>query len=252
MKMIKKLLCITIAVLLCFSLIGCNAIDKMRDAQIHFNEKSELIYNDTAYKLLPACEAFAPDITLNKNLYIVDKEIPVLLSELYGDAAYLSKDEKFIQSSNSHYINEYYARADIYDEIANRINAGNYFEGYCYAYSYYDEDDEIPSYKTKYEFLSDEIKTAIDYLLSSEPEEDVDISLLYQFEVISLFACSKDYMFKEYATTIYKTESFIYLATNKISDKVYKVPREYMTVFENLINNYEMQLESLKNYPMWD
>ncbi len=241
MKLIKKLLCITITVLLCFSLIGCNVIDKMRDAQIHFNEKSELIYNDTAYKLLPACEAFSPNFTLNKNLYIVDKEIPVLLSEIYGNAAYLSKDEKFIQSANAHYINEYYARADIYDEIAQRINSGNYFDGFCFYFDYFDENDEIPSYKQDYKIISEEAEKAIkDIITSGIPDEEIDIDLMYQFEVTALFACSNDLLFKDYAATIYKTEKFIYIAADTGLEKaqVFKVGDENFEAINDLIDSY--------------
>lgn len=244
MKLIKKLLCLTYAVLLCFSLIGCNLIDEMRDAQIHFNEKANIIYNGCEYKLLPACEAFTPNITLNKNLYITDADLPVLLSELYGKRAYLSDDKKFIQTTDEYYTNEYYASTDVYENIATRINAGNYFDGYCFYYNYYDENDDIPSYKQKHQFLTDGIQLAIDQVIAGDELKDIDVSLLYQFEVMSIYAASKDLLFKKYAFSIYKTENFIYLADIMNDDRVYKVSDEYTEVFESLINEYNLKYQS--------
>ncbi len=244
MKYIKKILCLTLAVLLCFSLIGCNAIDKMRDAQIHFNDKGNLEYDGKEYKQLPACDAFSPDITYSTNLYITDKDVPVLLSEQFGGRAYLTKDELFINShsySTEDGNSAFFARTDIYNSIASRINAGDYFEGFCFYYQYWNEDGDIGFFDQKEKIISEESEKAVKEIITNgTPDEEIDIDLLTQFTVTDLYACSNDLLFSEYSATIYKTEKFIYITafTGLNKELVFKVSEEYYDAINEIIESY--------------
>ncbi len=236
MKTFKKILCIALSVLLCSSLIGCNFIDEMRLSQIYFNEKSNLVYDDKEYILLPYCEAFTPDFSKGKNLYITEKDVPVLLSETLGEYAELSSDKLYISTSDNYNTDEFYARSDVYEKIADRINKGNYFDGYLYGYSYFDV--EANEFKYVKKFISSEMQVTMDTILSGEEITDIDIDLLYQFEVMSIYAGSKDFLFSQYAFTIYKTEKYIYLVND--NERVYIVPEDKVIPFEQLIKEYEL------------
>lgn len=241
MKAFKKILCLTLVVLFCFSLIGCDAIDEMRQRQIHFNEKANLVYEDKEFMLLPYCEAFNPDFSDGTFLSITEKDVPVLLADMYGTPAELSKDKKFISASDKFGATECYARADIYEEILARINNGDYFDGYCYNYSYMDEEYE---YKTGYKFISDKAQLVIDQVIAGTPLEDADISLMYEFSVLDLWYTSKDGLFQQYALTIFKTDSYVYIGSDE-SQEVFKVPEDCVLEIEKLITEYQTLIESL-------
>lgn len=237
MKKLKSLLSIFVTVILCFSLTGCNYIDEMREAQIHYDNEGDLVYNNTKYIILPPCEDFSPEHNYDKTLYITEPDLPVLLNDILGDAAYLTLNNQFIYSTGDN--SSYYARIDIYESIITRIESGNYFEKYCYNNSYYDVDtDEYVSEKIR---ISDEISDAIDYIFIGEPLEEVDPSLLYQYEVMDIYAMSEDELFNTYFATIYKTEKYIYIAD--YNDNAFIIPNEYAEIFIELINEAESLFE---------
>lgn len=244
MKHIKKLLALALAISLCFSLIGCNAIDEMRKAQIHFNDAGNLVYEDKEYKLLPPCDAFSPDITYSTNLYITEEDVPVLLSEQFGGRGYLTEDKLYISShsySSSDGTMAYFARSDIYDSIASRIEAGNYFEGFFFYYSFWDESDEIGYYNQKEKIISEEAENAVkEVITTTAPEESIDIDLLSQYAVTDLYACSNDLLFNEYSATIYKTEKFIYISafTGLNRELVFKVGEKHYDAIMEIIDSY--------------
>ena len=117
MKNFKKIICLVLTILICFSLSGCKVIDRMRNSQIHYNKNQNLVYNNKVYKLLPDCEAFAPNMENREFLYVTDKDVPVLLSRIIGNEANITEDKKFITFEDKNYIPQYYAREDLYDDI---------------------------------------------------------------------------------------------------------------------------------------
>lgn len=238
MKSIKKILCLVLTLLLCFSLISCNRIDEMREMQVHFNDNKNIVYDGHEYMLLPECEAFNPKTNFDKYVFLTEKDVPVLLSEMFGSIGYVSEDNNFITMGGIKYTNQHYARAGVYDKIVARINNGNYFDGYGFYYAYVDGAEEIPSHRSKFEFISNEVKEVIDIIMSGQPEEDIDISLLYQFENFTLFASSDDLMFNEDVLTIYKTESHIYLLDDNKVSNIYKVPKEHYDAINSIIERH--------------
>ncbi|MBQ3546952.1 MAG: hypothetical protein IJA44_00560 [Clostridia bacterium] len=252
MKHIKKLLCLALTVLLCISLIGCNAIDEMREAQIHFNDNGNLEYDGKEYKQLPPCDAFSPNISYNKTLYITEKDLPVLLSEQFGGRASLTEDELYINAhtySSSDGTTAFFARTDIYDSIASRIEAGNYFEGFFFYYNYWVENDKIGYYNQKEKIISEEAEKAVrEVITTTAPDESIDIDLLSQFAVTDLYACSNDLLFDEYSATIYKTEKFIYITafTGLNKELVFKVGEKHYDAIMEIIDSYN-SLDAINN-----
>ena len=242
MKKLKSLLCIFIIVMLCFSLTGCNYIDEMREAQIHYDNEGNLVYNNKKYIILPQCEDFSPQRTYDKTLYITEPDLPVLLNGFLGDDAYLTLNNQFIFSTGDN--TSYYARIDIYESIITRIESGNYFDKYCYNNSYYDVDTN--EYVSKKIRISDEISDAIDYIITGEPLEEVDPSLLYKYQIMDIYAMSEDELFNTHFATIYKTEKCIYIAD--YNDNAYIVPNEYNEIFTELIDEKLSQKSQYKLY----
>lgn len=253
MKHIKKILCLSLAVLLCFSLIGCNAIDNKRKVQIHYNEEENLVYDGKEYKLLPECSAFSPDMTHTQNLFLTEEDLPVLLSEIFGISAYLTKDKLFISTDAFTYSDSkfaIYARSDIFDSIAARIKSGDYFDGFCFCYSYWDENG---NYNETYKIISEEAEKAVKEIISTgTPDEEIDIDLLYTYEVTDLRACSNDLLFNEYSATIYKTEKYIYITafTGLNKEQVFKVSEEYYDAINEIVESYYSFKELYDNYSL--
>ena len=238
MKNFKKILCVVLTVLICFSLSGCNFIDDMRDAQIHYNDDGNLVYDEKEYILLPDCSAFSPGVGTVNYLYITETDVPVLLSTFIGNEATITEDKLFISIKHEDYTSTHFAREDVFDKIVNRINSGNYFDGYCFYYQYYDKNYE---WQEKYTIINDKQKEAIEGTISLAYPEDVDVDLMYPYHKMDLYLCSKDLYFKEFTVSIFKTDSKLYVSYDYGEDgtKVYIVPDEYIDTINGLIEIYE-------------
>ncbi len=243
MKNLKKIICLVLTVLICFSLSGCNVIDRMRNSQIHYNKNQNLVYKNKVYKLLPDCEAFAPNMENREFLYVTDKDVPVLLSRIIGNEANITEDKKFITFEDKNYIPQYYAREDLYDDIATRINSKDYFDGYSFCHEYCDKDY---NWYSKHVMISEEAKNALDKIISSSKPEDVDIELMYPYHIMELYSSSKDFYFIKYFASIYKTKENIYIGCEYSEDntKVYKVGDKYVDAIQKLIDQYQTLQEN--------
>ena len=175
MKTFKKLICLYLCFAICFSLCSCNFLDKMRECQAFWGENDTVTYNKKTYKKLSQSEFFDPEIDTEKYIYVTEKDVPVMLSEGFGDSGEISKDNLIISLDgnryveyDSHYYTNYYAREDVFESLEKRINSFDYFDGYAFQYTDYEYDNPL-EYKiaeTKYKMISNDVTKDLDFLFN--------------------------------------------------------------------------------------
>ena len=257
MKTFKKLICLCLCFAICFSLCSCNFLDEMREKQAFWGENGTIIYDGKTYKKLNQCEYFDPEINTEKYLRITEKNVPVMLSESFGDSAEISKDHLIISLDsnnydeyNGYYYNDYYAREDVYESIEKRINSLDYFDGYAFQYTDY-EYDNLLEYKiaeTKYKMISNDVTKDLDFLFNFGGEFYVDREYFKEYFLTDIYKVSKDLNFKKNCGSLYKTPQGIYISPySQNSDKKYiQISVFYQDMFEEIIKEFEKLDENSK------
>lgn len=257
MKTFKKLICLYLCFAICFSLCSCNFLDKMRECQAFWGENGTIIYDGKTYKKLSQCEYFDPEINTEKYLRITEKNVPVMLSESFGDSAEIFKDNSIISLNknnydkyNGYYYNDYYAREDVYESIEKRINSLDYFDGYAFEYTVYEENERL-GYEiadTKWQMISSEANDTLDFLFEIGGGAYVDPSYVEEYYLMDIYQVSKDFNFKKNCGSLYKTPQGIYISPySQNSDKKYiQISVFYQDMFEEIIKDFEKLDESAK------
>ncbi len=235
MKTLKKLLALCLVLVICFSLSGCKFIEDIKESRITKVSSEVVEYKGKEYKVLPYCEYLWFDFTnYTEYFYIVEDDVPILLTSLYGKSSYFCDFKKILVTTDIKGNHTIYAREDIYDDIINRIESENYFDGYCFSYNTYDKYSYVT---TKYELISDEVSVALEEVITVGVHEDVDIELLYDYYVTTISKCSNDLYFKENCMEIFQTSDYIYIAVYDGEETpVYKVPEKYVEIITSLID----------------
>lgn len=225
----KKFVSAILILIICFSLCSCKELDEMRDKHA-IHTADGIIYKDKLYK---SVDDTAELNFLNyKTIHSTDKDVPVLLSEIFCINNYMNHDETIIcryswQSSDR---DTYYVIADKYPEYEDSIKNGiNYTEfGFAYYDSRLGETVEYILSASEKQFMSD--------ALSSVPD---DINYVIDNE-IKLFTQSDNRLFRKrsrYSIIFADARYFIgEYDENGYLLKVYDVPsqanNEYDMIFE--------------------
>ena len=238
MKNIKKLICVLICVIICISLCSCGVMGDLRSRQAYYDKDKNIVLGDKVYKLLPVCDDFSPNLDYTDSIYLTTEEVPVLISVISGFEPELSENGFFIFSDG-----DFYVREDMYDSIAKRINSGNYFEGYAFEYSFYEYNEELADviYDTDFKMLDNDCYLAIMDILTNYVPEDADAALLDNYVVTDIFLTSKDFYFRKYATTVYKTDAEICISNYDAAsgiEKLYRVPEKYSELLNAVIEEF--------------
>lgn len=229
-------LVISLVLIVC-SLVGCVDLNEMRELQCFYNEDGSIEYNGNIYKALPYCKDLSP--TKSKNIHVTEKDVPVLLSEMYGNLCYVSNDGLFIMDYTYGYgENTFcYCREDKYDEILARIEKGAALNGYCYVYYDYTIEQE-----RVYEFSQREID-AINETLASEPLTVPSGTTVSWDDIIEVSRCSEDLLFKNRAFDLYIADGecsiIMYDDANELIFYAASEPNNaiFTEIFENLHNS---------------
>lgn len=168
MKNIKRILAIVFCLIICFSLCSCNYIDELRSKQAFYDESGNITFRDEVYITLPSCE--------NLKYYtegygrVTTEDVPVLLSDNYGQSFSFNKDLSLLRISQGNY----YVREDLYDEYYKVVSSKPPLDRYCIS----GQRDAHETEKTEYFeiVLSNEAKQAIDDALQGQK---VEISRYY-------------------------------------------------------------------------
>lgn len=257
MKTAKKLLCLLLCFVICFSLCSCNFLDEMREKQAFWGKNDTIIYQGKIYKKLTQCQFFDPENDTEKYLRITKKDVPVMLSDTLGDSAEIFKDNSIISLNknnydeyNGYYYNDYYAREDVYESLEKRINSLDYFDGYAFEYTVYEENERL-DYEiadTKWQMISSEANDTLDFLFEIGGGAYVDPSYVEEYYLMDIYQVSKDFNFKKNCGSLYNTPSGIYFSTfdEYEGTKYIQISVFYQDIFEEIIKEFEKLDEDYK------
>ena len=259
MKKMSKILAIILAVLMmCLCLGGCDEIDQMREEQAFWtdNDSADSIeYNGQIYKKIDV-STNVPDPLYNstreKYISVTDMDVPVLLSNSFGDYLEVSDDENFIygyvyHKNKTEYkgvyessIESLYCKDDIYDAVVSKIKEGIEYTLYGYEYYTFDGEDDYVG-KHHYYYLKDDEVKAVDKVINSvKPTEDDYVVYDYEY-VLELDKVSDDKFFGKHTNELYYNAiNGYYLGQYSESlgtYKYYKVPDKLTETFDNLASH---------------
>ena len=121
-KILKTVAVILLVCSMLFAVTGCNYIDEMRANQGFWQKDGSILFRGSEYILLPACEQLDPEWD-DAWIYITEPDVPVLLSDKFGDWVDVSENGYFILATyeNGGTDLSVYCRKDKYEEIKDYI-----------------------------------------------------------------------------------------------------------------------------------
>lgn len=236
MKKFRKIL--TLCCLACFLLLllsGCQKLDEMRASQAFFDGDGNILWNDSVYKLLPQGEYFAPDIDYSKTVYVTEKDVPVLLQDLFAEDRLYATEDDLILESDSY---GYYCREDRYGEIEQKLREPFRTEIVCYTYGVYDyrEDEYVDRVyqltQEQWDALQEVTKTVAPVVRG----DGWDLSYDYR---VSLYECSEDRLFQRYSMDLSVSGDTYYLwVDTQQTTEIYQVPESQSEMMAEILWSY--------------
>ncbi len=276
-----------IAVAICITLLGvtlcsCQYLDDKKDNHAIYcdDSKTSFTFRGYTYKKIssPSNMSFIEPKTDFTNAYVTEKDVPVLLSESYGNTMAFSAKEKNpviihivsrgigyvspVSIRQSSYWAEYedisgvFAREDHYDELTEKVKAAK-LDSY-YVTKYKDYSANAYFYESSYEDIIDPYEFE---LVSDEVAEAVNDSLLNGKKVkytklesdgwdsINIIPCDKDMILTNNNNVVFfKNKGDYYLLQtlngNAFGEEVVKAPEKYTELFDKFyVANKELIYE---------
>lgn len=171
MKRYTRWVALAAVVAVCLSLCGCARLDEMKEKHAVWLKGGSILWNGVEYK--PLQTDFEVDINYRRfddRVTVTTADVPVLLSEDYGRTLDADVESGFIYGYAPPLGKNYlFCRADIYDEVSEKVGEGFKFVGYCYdyyTYEAYDTKNGFNSVQNTY-YLTTEQDYAISYVLDT-------------------------------------------------------------------------------------
>ncbi len=190
-KYIKILSAGLLVLLIALSFCSCKELDEMRESVAIYSETEEvLIFRGNEYKLLPKCEYLHIEADDSGN--ITEKDIPILLSSMYGSYMFFDKNTVFIVGDswrNGNGEAMVYCRSDRYSEMCQIIeNLEMNF--YCYWNPYYNSNNSGLTYRG-YSLVPDEVAEILQKTLVGE---GLEVKKDGTYNVYTEFQCCNETM----------------------------------------------------------
>lgn len=228
MKRFKKLVALALAVLLCVSLCGCQELEDMRAAHAFLQEDGTIQWNGSTYRQLENVpEGF--QFYGGNRVLVTLPDVPVLLSEAFGENFYADKDGVILHSWSQGVEEAFFCREDCYDEMVSYLQQGAKMDGYCY--TCWENESE-----RQYDLTKDQIEV-IDELLQSLEFTRVGTELVFEMSdyCFPLWKCDEKHLFlsDNYVVEIAKQNGTYYLITP--DNTMSAVPTEYYAVMDEIV-----------------
>ena len=240
----KRVVAFFLVLTMVFLLCGCDALDQLQAQRGKYQWK-DVVFQGVTYKKLPICPALNPQIDYERPVYVVEEDVPLLLTVTHADATfYQSADGNFLlQSQGSEVV---FCREELYDQLSSTIAKGWEYTKVYYRYL------EVQDYDYHYEkyMLTQEQMDALETLTTNvEPQKlTAGISLDSDWR-ISLYECSEDGYFQREGGQIAGVGSSYYLLTtdHQLNQLAFKVPDGLVSTFDDIVeayfSAYETELE---------
>lgn len=244
MKKVSRIVSVLIVLGICLSLCGCDALDELRASRASFTASGVMKLSDgTEYIRLPECKELNPNFTGYESVYVVEEEIPLLLTTIFGNYFPKSDDGVFLQAYTEEGV-IYYCRADAYDSILARIKNGFTAEVYCYTYYDYENDEEF-----LYTLTKAQADAVMQVCTTQEPETLPEAAMLDYDYMADLYFCTADRLFRENTVDICVIKGKYYVVDYGDVTTLYSVPVELTDTFAGIM---EKQVESDSYWEDWE
>lgn len=229
-KISKYCKLIPLMIVLMLSLSGCVSLEELKDRQAFWKDdkKQTIVWQGKEYHYLTdtTTSHLSLEYDYMANIYIMKKDVPVLLAKYNSDYGDVTKDKQFINSWE-----EIYCIEDKYEEMKEFMK--NPPEMDCYAYRFFDNDD---AGSDRFCILEDEQEEQLKEIMK-ECKKEKDYSQEEYNWVTEIFECSKDGLFRNYLSRdLCRTvdgELFWEVATES-SYAAYEIPEKYYQVIEEI------------------
>ena len=242
MKLFRRLFLVLLSLLVCLSLCGCRQLDEMKAKHAVWRKDGTILWNGTVYRPLPRRNFDLNGNRFTESINVTESDVPVLLSEDYGERFYGTEDGVFLYGykSDEEYTNHTreYCRADKYKEVRAEFDQMERLEGLCY--DYYDQADH--THKTYYLTVEQQqsLYNIMEYgyssqILSSDNVYSVD---LYWHDPYDLY--------RQSAFTLMSTGYAFYIMEGPPYSESWEwgwlVSDDYKTIIDNIIRvGYEAE-----------
>lgn len=231
MRKFKKLAALALAVLLCVSLCGCQELEDMRAAQAFLQKDGTIRWNGNTYRQLenvPHGFQFFGD----KRVMVTLPDVPVLLSEIYGENFSADKEGVILHSWHYGVEEGFFCREDCYEEVAAYLQQEVKMDGYCY--TYWDEEGDLMYY------LTDAQCAVVDHLITSLEFTNAGNNLVFEMDdyCFPLWKCDEKHLFlsDNYAVEIANQKGTYYLITSE--NTMSAVPTEYYSILDEIVKPF--------------
>ena len=245
-KVFRNITLAAIIIILCFALGGCEYLDEARAQRFYLDSEGNLCNQTTKYIPLSNRGDLNPLFEEIKSVYLVNKDVPILLVSIFGESMTISDDNKFIIRDNTDryessgadiFSDKIYCRSDCYTDIANTIKKGFTVDNYGY-YWYNNANYERELYKIS----DDQLKVLQEVLNTVKGEPIPDEATINSDYSVNIGAYSADRLFSKPFCTIHKSGvNYTIQKTVNDMDYIYAVPGEYNYVFSKIC---EKQMDS--------
>lgn len=246
---VKRILCLAVAVLLCFSLAGCKELDNARAHHAIMRDDGTILLNGDVYVPLPYSDDFNPPMDWSESITVTNPDVPVLLSDFFSLFYFNVSEEGVLK--DTHIIGDsgtYYCLEKDAAELTARIEVGAQMDGMRYAYAHYDMQTDEWSEKTHY-LTEEQINTVKRVVATVEP---VVVDYPDGEYLVSLEWCSEDGLFTRDFGDLYRYNGRYALVNwNEESGEcqLYEASAEYNTIFDAIVAPYEESEKSF--YGSW-
>lgn len=226
MKKFRLIALVLAIVIVSVSLCSCRSLDEKRAQTARYTDdsKTKILFRDHIYQRLDLGDlifVFCSDGSDYNIFRVTEKDVPILLSGLYGSGMGMSEDETILACGNSSmrdfadvvydeatgqgYGTAYFVREDKYDDIKAIIESGDldhYYFNYLDMNDYNFENSSWDDWYTDVShnvLLDDAATAAIDRAMKSDKTEEVVIHNGEKFvddnyikSIIPLQKCDKD------------------------------------------------------------
>ena len=235
MKRYTRWVTLVAVVAVCLSLCGCARLDEMQAKHAVWLKDGSILWSGVKYK--PIEMDFSVDVNLRRfedRVTVTAADVPVLLSEEYGRTLDADVESGFIYGYAPPLGHNYlFCRADIYDEVSEKVGDSFKFAGYCYDYYTYE------SYDRKNGFSTEE-KT---YYLNVAQEYDISYvvdTAMYYFEYddfksdyeVMLYSHDELDLYRNFEMRLAYSEGSYYVIRDGL---VYLVKAEYEPIMREIL-----------------
>lgn len=244
MKKVRRIASLLVVLGICLSLCGCNVLEELRAVRASFTTGGVIkLYDGTEYILLPDCKELNPIFTEYELIYVVEEELPLLLTVFSDNYFTKSDDGLFLQAYTEEGI-IYYCRADAYDGILARIKNGFTAEIYCYTYYDYENDEEF-----LYTLTQAQADAVMQVCTTQEPEILPEAAVLDYCYIADLYFCTSDKLFRQNTVDVCVIKGKYYVVDYEDTTTLYSVPAELSETFAQIM---EKQIESDSYWENWE